>query len=84
VVEVGDRDFEFVIRSVAMQGGFHEPVGPDKLHCSVRFSDGTEVEVGALDGRYISTEVAGGMTGRVIGVLAFESALLKKWSYKSA
>ena len=82
-VDVEGRDFEFVLRSEAMEGGFHEPVGPDKLFGYVRFEDGSEVEVVALDGRYISTEVAGGMTGRVIGVLAFESALLKSWHYRS-
>jgi hypothetical protein len=29
---------------------------------------GTFTELGRLDGRYVSTEVAGGMTGRLAGV----------------
>lgn len=90
---IGDHGFEIGsvsgeakalrIKSVQMKGGFTDPVGPDKLHLSVIHADGSEHEVAALDGRYLSTEVAGGMTGRVVGVLAFTPTVLKKWEYRS-
>ena len=90
---IGDHGFEIGsvpgeakalrIKSVQMTGGFTDPVGPDKVHLSVIHQDGSEHEVAALDGRYISTEVAGGMTGRVVGVLAFTPTVLKKWEYRS-
>lgn len=41
--------------------------GPDRLRFGVRFADGELVELGDADGRYVSTEVAGGFTGRMIG-----------------
>jgi hypothetical protein len=90
---IGDHSFEIgsvpgsvrslKIVSEKMSGGFTDPIGPDKLRLSVTLEDGTEHEVAALDGRYISTEVAGGMTGRVVGVLAFTPQLLLKWHYRS-
>ena len=72
-----------VIRSEPMQGGFHDPLGPDKLRCFISHSDGEEREIAALDGRYLSTEVSGGMTGRVVGIVAKSPALVKEWVYKS-
>jgi hypothetical protein len=90
---IGDHSFEIgaiagqiealKLTSEPMTGGFTEPVGPDKLRAYAVLSDGSEHELAALDGRYISTEVAGGMTGRVVGVLAFTPQLLKKWDYRS-
>ena len=86
---VGDRDFEFQLRSIAMNGGFHAPAGPDQLIASVIFdapSDAAseEVEIARLDGRYLSTEVAGGMTGRLIGIVAASKATLTSWRYESS
>jgi hypothetical protein len=90
---IGDHSFEIgsvpgtvsalKIISEEMSGGFTDPVGPDKLRLYAILDDGVEHEVAALDGRYLSTEVAGGMTGRVLGVLAFTPQLLKKWVYRS-
>jgi xylan 1,4-beta-xylosidase len=90
---IGDHSFEIGsvpgkvkalrILSEEMTGGFTDPVGPDKLKLYAILEDGTEHEVAALDGRYLSTEVAGGMTGRVIGILAFTPTVLKKWHFKS-
>jgi hypothetical protein len=56
---------------------FDEPVeepgrlvyGSDLIRLGVRLS-GTVQWLADLDGRYLSTEVAGGFTGRVVGVLA--------------
>jgi hypothetical protein len=41
--------------------------GPDVVVAALVAPDGV-VELGRLDGRYLSTEVAGGMTGRMVGV----------------
>ncbi|MER7555598.1 family 43 glycosylhydrolase [Nocardioides sp. NPDC126508] len=41
--------------------------GPDTVVAAV-VSGGVVHELGAVDGRYLSTEVAGGMTGRMVGV----------------
>lgn len=43
--------------------------GPDLLRVGLASADGF-VELASLDGRYLSTEVAGGFTGRVIGIEA--------------
>jgi xylan 1,4-beta-xylosidase len=40
---------------------------------------------GRIDGRYLSTEVAGGFTGRVVGVFCSEGHLdLRSFSYTGA
>jgi hypothetical protein len=45
----------------------------------------TTTELGAIDGRYLSTEVAGGMTGRMIGVVCSEgTVLLRSFQYVGA
>ena len=48
---------------------FGPAAGPDELIAAVVTPDGL-VELGRLDGRYLSTEVAGGFTGRMVGVWA--------------
>lgn len=49
------------------ESAHNAPVGPDTIHMG--FTDGDEsISVASLDGRYLSTEVAGGFTGRVVGV----------------
>ncbi len=47
--------------------------GPDDLRLLVRAGE-DEIELARVDGRYLSTEVAGGFTGRVVGVRAVEGA----------
>ncbi|MER7581169.1 glycoside hydrolase family 43 protein [Kitasatospora sp. NPDC097691] len=44
--------------------------GPDVLSFGIEEPDGTFTALAAVDGRYLSTEVAGGFTGRVIGMYA--------------
>ena len=46
---------------------FSTEFGPDEIVARVTGPDGV-TELGRLDGRYISTEVAGGMTGRIVGL----------------
>ncbi|NQX26128.1 family 43 glycosylhydrolase [Microbacteriaceae bacterium VKM Ac-2854] len=48
--------------------------GPDDLVFSV-ITDQAAVEIARLDGRYHSTEVAGGFTGRVAGIRATEGVV---------
>ncbi|WP_285105997.1 glycoside hydrolase family 43 protein [Promicromonospora sp. MEB111] len=48
--------------------------GPDDVRLSV-VVDGTEHELTRFDGRYLSTEVAGGFTGRVVGLRALDGTV---------
>jgi xylan 1,4-beta-xylosidase len=67
-VDVPAGDVVLEIRAVPDQGHFSSTaLGPDQLVAGV-VQDGTFTELGRLDGRYVSTEVAGGMTGRLLGV----------------
>jgi beta-xylosidase len=47
-----------------------EATGPDEVLLGYEDECGAFVELAKLDGRYVSTEVAGGMTGRLIGLFA--------------
>ncbi|MGW2051422.1 glycoside hydrolase family 43 protein [Streptomyces sp. NPDC001858] len=53
--------------------------GPDVVSLGVEEPDGTFTVLATLDGRYLSTEVAGGFTGRVIGLYAAEGTLHFDW-----
>ena len=53
--------------------------GPDTVALGVEAPDGTFTELGMLDGRYLSTEVAGGFTGRVIGMYASAGTVHCDW-----
>ncbi|MEU8264084.1 glycoside hydrolase family 43 protein [Micromonospora sp. NPDC048999] len=53
--------------------------GPDVLRFGVEQADGRVVVLAELDGRYLSTEVAGGFTGRVIGMYAASGTVHFDW-----
>ncbi|MET9115325.1 glycoside hydrolase family 43 protein [Streptomyces longwoodensis] len=53
--------------------------GPDTVTLGVEEPDGTFAALASLDGRYLSTEVAGGFTGRVLGVYAATGSLHVDW-----
>ncbi|WP_181362178.1 glycoside hydrolase family 43 protein [Streptomyces sp. MA5143a] len=53
--------------------------GPDALAFGVEAPDGTFTALATLDGRYLSTEVAGGFTGRVLGLYAAEGTVHFDW-----
>ncbi|MEU9918816.1 glycoside hydrolase family 43 protein [Streptomyces sp. NPDC051001] len=53
--------------------------GPDIVSLGVKEGDGAFVELAVLDGRYLSTEVAGGFTGRVIGLYAANGTVHFDW-----
>ncbi|MFI6792087.1 glycoside hydrolase family 43 protein [Nonomuraea sp. NPDC050383] len=49
-------------------GGLMPPPEPDLVELAILAADGTPQALGTFDGRYLSTEVAGGFTGRTFGV----------------
>ena len=53
--------------------------GPDTVSFGIEEPDGTFTQLGTLDGRYLSTEVAGGFTGRVIGMYAAAGTVHFDW-----
>jgi xylan 1,4-beta-xylosidase len=57
---------ELTVSAVDPARGAWDPGGPDEVALGLMV-DGEAVELATLDGRYVSTEVAGGMTGRIIG-----------------
>jgi beta-xylosidase len=57
----------------------HPGQQPDALQLGIEDPDGTFVVLAELDGRYLSTEVAGGFTGRVIGMYAAAGTVAFDW-----
>jgi xylan 1,4-beta-xylosidase len=53
--------------------------GPDTVTLGVEEPGGRFAALAALDGRYLSTEVAGGFTGRVIGMYATAGTVHFDW-----
>lgn len=53
--------------------------GPDTVSLGVENAEGAFVELAGLEGRYLSTEVAGGFTGRVIGLYAAAGTVHFDW-----
>lgn len=53
--------------------------GPDTVSLGFEQADGTFAELASLDGKYLSTEVAGGFTGRVLGMFAASGSVHFDW-----
>ncbi|SCE00128.1 Beta-xylosidase [Streptomyces sp. BpilaLS-43] len=53
--------------------------GPDTLRLGYETADGGFTVLADLDGRYLTTEVAGGFTGRVIGMYATRGSAAFDW-----
>ncbi|WP_330350809.1 glycoside hydrolase family 43 protein [Streptomyces sp. NBC_00582] len=53
--------------------------GPDTVSLGLEDAEGRYVDLARLDGRYLSTEVAGGFTGRVIGMYAAAGTVHFDW-----
>ncbi|MFD9499323.1 glycoside hydrolase family 43 protein [Streptomyces sp. NPDC060035] len=53
--------------------------GPDTLRLGYETADGAFEVLAELDGRYLTTEVAGGFTGRVIGMYATRGSAAFDW-----
>ncbi|WP_346618479.1 family 43 glycosylhydrolase [Blastococcus montanus] len=83
-VPAGDVVLE--IRAVPAEGHFSSTaLGPDQLVAGVVDAGGGFVELGRIDGRYVSTEVAGGMTGRMVGIWCSSgSVVVRSFSYAGA
>jgi len=77
----GDKHAMLEIRTCPWPDAIGIPrQGPDLIVAGVRV--GTDFrEVGRLDGRYLSTEVAGGFTGRMIGVSTTLHSEIKSFVY---
>ena len=60
-------------------GSWHPCQEPDVLHLGIEGADGVFDVLAELDGRYLSTEVAGGFTGRVIGMYAAAGTVQFDW-----
>ncbi|WP_370132913.1 glycoside hydrolase family 43 protein [Streptacidiphilus sp. EB103A] len=59
---------------------FDDPrTGPDTVSLGVEEPDGAFTVLGELDGKYLSSEVAGGFTGRVIGMYAAAGTVHFDW-----
>jgi xylan 1,4-beta-xylosidase len=68
------------IESRASPPGLDHPGnGPDMLRFGVEEPGGAFSVLAELDGRYLSTEVAGGFTGRVIGMYAASGTIRFDW-----
>ena len=76
---------ELELRALPSQGHeFSTARGPDRVVAGVVL-DGAFTALGEVDGRYLSTEVAGGMTGRMAGVVSSSgSVLVRSFSYLGA
>ncbi|MEU6356595.1 glycoside hydrolase family 43 protein [Streptomyces sp. NPDC047072] len=53
--------------------------GPDTVALGFEEPDGTFRTLAALDGKYLTTEVAGGFTGRVVGMFAASGSVHFDW-----
>jgi xylan 1,4-beta-xylosidase len=85
---LGERAFDgealLELRMEPAPGGGWDPRGPDRVVAGVVSAD-SFTELGAVDGRYLSTEVAGGMTGRMVGVTCGEGdVLVRSFGYTGA
>lgn len=81
VLSVGIRTSDVPPPTVTVPGGAApglRPGGPDAVAFSVEGPEGT-VRLAELDGRYLSTQVATGFTGRVIGMYVTEGSAAFDW-----
>ena len=67
------------VETRATQGWRDPRMEPDVVLLGVEDTDGGFVVLAELDGRYLSTEVAGGFTGRVIGMYAATGTVRFDW-----
>nr|MDT0657510.1 glycoside hydrolase family 43 protein [Micromonospora sp. DSM 115978] len=67
------------VRTVSAPNPDHPRQEPDVVQLGFRDPDSGFVTLAELDGRYLSTEVAGGFTGRVVGLYATEGTVRVDW-----
>jgi xylan 1,4-beta-xylosidase len=68
--EPGSRVIRLRLDVVRPHAEPFEKSGPDTVVLGYETGGGAMIELARLDGRYVSTEVAGGFTGRFIGIYA--------------
>lgn len=79
-VATSDSDARLFIRTIPATGVLVH-LGPDIIECG-ELVDGVAHVYLRLDGRHLSTEVAGGFTGRVVGVRALSGVVgLARFAY---
>ena len=72
------------VRDSDRPGAFGRPAEPDLVELAVVDDDGTCGVLGTFDGRCLSTEVAGGFTGRMLGVELVQGRIvLEEVAYSS-
>jgi hypothetical protein len=74
------RDATLRLRTVPPQVVGTPRQGPDNIVAGYE-SGGAFVELGRIDGRYLSTEVAGGFTGRMVGLRTEHRIRIRSFSY---
>lgn len=76
---------ELELRMLPAEGHqFSTARGPDRVVAGI-VRDGGFTELGEVDGRYLSTEVAGGMTGRIVGISCTSGrVLVRSFDYEGA
>ncbi|NUU23123.1 MAG: family 43 glycosylhydrolase [Streptomycetaceae bacterium] len=75
-------DRPLAVRTVDTSGRLSLHNGPDRIELGHLDGDGAFHTLAGIDGRYLSTEVAGGYTGRVVGVEALGGdAVLTRFTY---
>lgn len=77
-LDVGPDPVVVRVSCEPVDGGWDPRSGPDVVTLGVARDDAV-VELARLDGRYLSTEVAGGFTGRVVGVYATAGTVAFDW-----
>ena len=83
VLDAVSESSALTIRSVPYDSPAGQRKGPDRLVLGVGAGADFQ-ELAAIDGRYLSTEVAGGFTGRVVGMEALGSnAVISRFTYSS-
>jgi beta-xylosidase len=65
--------------SVVEPGGAAADAGPDTVRLGVEAGGEAPVVLAEIDGRYLSTEVAGGFLGRVVGAYAVAGTVRFDW-----
>ncbi|MBP1133799.1 hypothetical protein JOE31_000031 [Arthrobacter sp. PvP023] len=80
----GNVQLEIACADAPFAGQPGKNTGPDEVSLRL-LQDGRAVTLARLDGRYLSTEVAGGFTGRVVGVsVPSGSAVVERFDYDAA
>ncbi|HTI25684.1 MAG TPA: glycoside hydrolase family 43 protein, partial [Kutzneria sp.] len=74
-----DSTVTLAVRIVPVREPAGPRVGPDTIVFGLCGADGSFTELATVDGRYLSTEVAGGFTGRVLGAYAASGSVHVDW-----